>query len=187
MADRTVAEICRDFDLQEEAKTHLSGEPTPEVFVDRLVQAKLYADEIRFLAYALPEREAVRWTCLCVRSVPACFDDEIGASALKAAEAWVKDAVETNREAALAAAKKHKFETPTAPAAWAAMAAGWSGGTPAAADEDVPAAPQQLTAHAASGAIMLAATTEPDQAAEAYRRFLETGVQIAQGRTPMSP
>lgn len=35
-ADRTVSEICRDFELQEEAKVHLGGEPTPEEFVGRL-------------------------------------------------------------------------------------------------------------------------------------------------------
>jgi hypothetical protein len=105
---------------------------------------------------------------------------------MQAAEAWVKDPAETNREAALAAGSKHKFEMPGAPAAWTAMAAGWSNGTVATDDENVPDPPEHLTAHAASGAIILAASAEPDRANEVYRKFLETGVQIAQGKIQIS-
>lgn len=182
ISGRTVQEICRDFELQEEAKPHLNGEPAPHEFVDRLVQAKLLVDAVRFITYGLPERQSVRWACLCVRSVSACYGDQISAEALQAAEAWVKNPVETNREAALEIGGKHKFEMPTAPAGWTAMAAGWSGGSAKAVDENVPASLEHLTAHAASGAIMLAATSEPDRATEMYLKFIETGVQIAQGK-----
>lgn len=187
ISGRTVAEICGDFELQEEAKPHLNGEPAPHEFVDRLIRAKLYADATRFLTYGLPKRQAVWWSCLCVRSVPACYSDQISAEALQAAEAWVKSSVETNRKAALSAGGKHNFEMLGAPAAWTAMAAGWSGGAAASTNKDVPAPPEHLTAHAASGAILLAATVEPDQAKEMYRKFLETGVQIAQGKMQISP
>jgi hypothetical protein len=186
ISGRTVREICGDFELQEEAKPHLGGEPAPHEFVDRLIRAKLYADATRFLAYGLPKRQAVWWSCLCVRSVPACYGDQISAEALQAAEAWVKSPVETNREAALEAGGKHKFEMPTAPAGWVAMAAGWSGEPTATENEDVPATPEHLTAHAASGAIILAATSEPERAAETYLKFLETGVHIAQGKIQIS-
>jgi len=186
ISGRTVPEICGDFELQEEAKTHLNGQPAPHEFVDRLLRAKLYADAIRFLAYALPKRQAVWWACLSVRSVPVCYGDQISAETLQAAETWVKDASEPNREAALEAGNKHKFEMPTAPAGWTAMAAGWSGGAVKTTDENVPAPPEHLTAHAASGAILLVATAEPDQAKELYRKFLETGVQIAQGKMQIS-
>jgi len=186
IANRPVDEICRDFELQEEAKAYLSKEPVPERFVERLIRSKLYADATRFLAYGLPKRQATWWSCLCVRNVPLCFSDQISAEALTSAETWVKDPSEINREAALAAGRKHSFEMPGAPAAWAAMAAGWSGGAAATTDEYVPAPPEHLTAHAASGAIILAATAEPDQAKEMYRKFLETGVQIAQGKIQIS-
>ncbi|MHC4557347.1 MAG: DUF6931 family protein [Planctomycetota bacterium] len=182
ISGRTVPEICGDFELQEEAKAHLNGDPAPHEFVDRLIRADLYADATRFLTYGLPKRQAVWWSCLCVRSVSACYGDQISAEVLQAAEAWVKDPVETNRKAALLAGGKHNFEMPSAPAAWTAMAAGWSGGVPSAGEEDMPALPEHLTAHAASGAMLLAATIEPDQAKEMYRKFLETGVQIAQGK-----
>jgi hypothetical protein len=175
---RTTREICRGFKLQDEAKAHLKDEPAPEQFVERLARAKLYADATRFLAYALPERQAVWWACLCVRSVPTCK----ATLAIKSAEAWVRDPTESNREAALSAGGKHKFEMPGAPAAWTAMAAGWSGGAAAIDAEDVPEPPRHLTAHAGSGAILLVATMEPDEAEKVYRRCLETGVQIAQGK-----
>ncbi len=187
MSGRTVPEICGDFELQEEAKPHLNGGLAPHEFLDLLIGAKLYADATRFLTYGLPKRQAVWWSCLCVRSVPACYGDQISAEALQAAEAWVKDPVETNREAALETGGKHKFEMPTAPAGWTAMAAGWSGGESTTDDENVPTPPEHLTAHAASGAILLAATAVPDRAAETYLKFLETGVQIAQGKMRISP
>jgi hypothetical protein len=174
------------FDLQEEAKAHLSGGPMPHEFVDRLVRARLYADAMRFLAYGLPKREAVWWACLCVRSVPICCSDEIAAEAIQAAEAWVKNPSEENREAALTAGGKHNFEMPGAPAAWTAMAAGWSAGAATGDDETVEVPAEHLTAHAASGAIILAAGAEPDRAEEVSRKFLETGVQIAQGKIQIS-
>ncbi|MHC4328060.1 MAG: DUF6931 family protein, partial [Planctomycetota bacterium] len=186
IADGTAAEICGDFELQEEAKPHLSGEPMPHEFVNRLVRAKLYSDATRFLAYGLPKRQAVWWACQCVRNVSACCSDEIAADAMQAAEAWVKDPSEENRKAALTVGSKHNFEMPGAPAAWTAMAAGWSGGADATTNEDVSASPEHLTAHAASGAIILAATAEPEQVDKAYRGFLETGVQIAQGKMQIS-
>ena len=187
IARRPVSEICSDFEIQEEAKVHLSKEPSPERFVERLVRARLYADAIFFLAYGLPKRQAVWWASLCVRSVPACFGDPVSSEALASAEAWVKDPSELNRQAALSSGGKHNFEMPGAPSAWTAMAAGWSGGASVTnEEEDIPALPEHLTAHAASGAILLAATVEPDQAKGMYRKFLEMGVQIAQGKMQIS-
>ena len=187
MQNRTVAEICRDFELQEEAKPHLAGQPTPQEFVSRLFKAKLYGDATRFLAYALPEREAVWWVCLSVRSIPRCYGDETSARALDAAEAWVKSPTDANRESALAAARKHKFEMPTASAAWAAMAAGWSGLSAPPPGQTAPLPGKNLTAHAVSGAIQLATNADPDRAADLCRKFLETGLQIAQGKMRISP
>ncbi|MHC4693232.1 MAG: DUF6931 family protein [Planctomycetota bacterium] len=179
---RTVAEICADFELQEEAKAHLSGEPMPHEFVDRLIRARLYSDAMRFLAYGLPKREAVWWATLCVKSVPACCDDEIATEAMQAAEVWIKNPTDVNREAALTAGSKHNFEMPGALAAWTAMAAGWSARAAASGDETMEVSAEHLTAHAASGAIILAAGIDPERAEEVSLKFLETGVQIAQGK-----
>ena len=101
-------------------------------------------------------------------------------------EAWVKEPTEAARDRASVAAKRHKFELPTAPAAWVAMAAAWTkSGRPA--QKEAPAAvPEHLTAHAVAGAIMLAAVVEPSRATELYPKFLETGVKIAQGKMRIS-
>jgi len=186
IASRKAAEVCRKFDLHEEAKTHLNNESTPEQFVERLVRSKFHADAVRFLAYALPKQEAVWWACKCVRCVPVCFGDETAIQALRAAEAWIRNPGEASRQAALRAGKKHSFEMPTAPAAWTAMAAAWSGGSTTTGDENVPAPPEHMTAHAASGAILLSATARSDQADKVHREFLEMGVQIAQGKIKIS-
>jgi hypothetical protein len=186
MSDRTAESICGNFELQGEARTHLSGDPRPHKFVDRLIQAGLHGEATRFLAYGLPEREAVWWATLCVRSVPACWSDEIAKEALAAGEAWVKEPGESTRNRASAIAKRHKFELPTAPAAWVATAAAWTAGGQPAPDKTASAPPERLTAHAVAGAIMLAAVVEPSRATELYQRFLETGVKIAQGKIRVS-
>ncbi len=181
ISGRTAA-ICRTFELQEEAEARLEGDPAPHEFVDRLIRAGLHGEATRFLAYGLPEREAVRWAALCVRRVPACWSDEIAKEALAAGEAWVKEPGQSTRERASTAAGRHKFEMPTAPAAWVAMAAAWAKSGSAAPAETSAAQPEHMTAHAVSGAIMLAAAVEPDRATESYQGFLETGVKIAQGK-----
>lgn len=186
ITDRTVAEICGEFELQEEAKPHLSGEPEPHEFVNKLIRARLFNDATRFLAYGLPKRQAVWWAYLCVKAVPVCCADEIAAEAMHAAEVWIENPSEENCEAALVAGSKHDFKIPTAPAAWTAMAAGWSSGEIVATNDEVPAPTGYLTAHAVSGAIILAVITEPNQAKEVYRKFLKTGVQIAQGKKQIS-
>jgi hypothetical protein len=38
----------------------------PRAFLDRLLAGKKFPEAIRFLAFALPRREAVWWGCVCV-------------------------------------------------------------------------------------------------------------------------
>ncbi|MBN2492833.1 MAG: hypothetical protein JXQ29_18435 [Planctomycetes bacterium] len=185
---RPVADICRESALQEEARPYLRGDSTAETFLEQLVRADLRVDAVRFLAYALPEREAVRWACLCVREVPACCAAPTSVEALVAAETWVERPDPACRDAALEAGRRQEFQGPAAAAAWAAMAAGWSGGISAAAAGEAPAVPTGgLSAHAAAGAILLAASADLDGAARACREFLELGVRIAQGRDRAPP
>ncbi len=59
-ADRAAA-ICQDIDLDEAARGLLAPELAPAAFLRLLVDGALYADAVRFLARALPKREATRW------------------------------------------------------------------------------------------------------------------------------
>jgi len=173
------APLCTDIELDDAARQLLQADPSPPVFLGQLIEQGLFIDAVRFLARALPPREAAWWACLCARSALAEDADPAVKAALETAERWVYTPSEENRRATYEAAQASGFECP---AAWAAMAAFWSGGSmaPANVPEVLPAA--NLTGKAASGAVMLAAVgREPQKADERYRQFLQQGIDIAQG------
>src|SRR5262249_46936566 len=141
-----------------------------------------FPDAIRFLAHALPKREAVWWACLCARAVAPSPPPAPILAALEAAEAWVSDPSEENRRQAMPAAAAATFGTP---AGCAALAAFWSGGSLG--PPNVPVIPpgEYLTAHGVAGAIMFAAvSSEPEKAPEKYRSFLALGVDVGNGNRP---
>lgn len=173
------AMICRDIQLDEPALKCLDSDPVPADFLKALLEQELYVDAVRFLARALPKREATWWACLCARSVLAEDARPEQIKAVETAEQWVYKPTEPNRRSNDAAAQAATFDSP---AAWAAMAAFWSGGSMA--PEEAPAVPpaENLTAKAAAGAVMLAAVlNQPEKAQEKYRFFLEQGIDIANG------
>lgn len=175
----TAAEVCRDIQLEPAALERLTPAATPADFLQALTQQGLHAEAVKFLARALPKREAAWWACLCARHaldgspLPALL------KALEAAERWVYEPTEDHRRAAHAAAQETDFSHP---ASWAAMAAFWSGGSMA--PPNVPAVPaaDHLTGKATAGAVILAAVqTEPEKAQEKFLLFLRQGVDIACG------
>jgi hypothetical protein len=176
---KTAAELCQQFALGEDAKKLLRDGMAPKPFFDQLVEKKLNEDAARFLAYALPKREAVWWACLCARQAHGPKPEQKIADAIQAAEKWAADPSEENRRAAMPAAEKAEFGTP---AGCAAVAAFWSGGSLA--PPNVPAVPPKegLTAHGVSCAVMLAAVMkEPEKAAEKYAQYFKLGAEVAAG------
>ncbi len=179
----TAAEVCRDVLLGEEAASLLDGQQTPRQFLGLLIERELYTDAARFLARALPKREAVWWACRCARMVSSAAPGPGSspvAEALDAAERWVADPSEENRRASAEAAGRAGVETP---AGCAAMAAFWSGGSLAPPDlPEVPPA-EFLTARGVAGAVLLAGViTEPHKAPERYQQYLKLGLAVADGR-----
>lgn len=171
--------ICQDIELDQLARAGLAADPSPLDFLQSLIAQKLYPDAVRFLARALPKREAVWWACLSARSCLTEKTEPKLLQAVEAAEAWVYKPTETNRRQAFNAAEAASFENP---AAWAGMGAFWSEGSMA--PENVPAVPpaDNLTAKAVAGAVMLAAVqSQPEKANDKYLFFLEQGVDIANG------
>ncbi|MCQ8126866.1 DUF6931 family protein [Methylomonas rivi] len=171
--------ICQDIELDQSARACLAADPAPVDFLKSLIEQKLYPDAVRFLARALPKREAVWWACLSARSCMQEKPEPKLVQAVEAAEAWVYKPTETNRRQAFNAAEAASFENP---AAWAGMGAFWSEGSMA--PENVPAVPpaDNLTAKAVAGAVMLAAVqSQPEKANDKYLFFLEQGVDIANG------
>ncbi|CAH1650730.1 conserved hypothetical protein [Hyphomicrobiales bacterium] len=153
---------------------------TPQAFIARLVDAGLWTDAIRFLAFALPMREGVWWACLSARRAsPDGFNGE-GAeqAAIAAAEAWVWAPVEETRRACLAAAEAVACD---GPAGYAALAAYWTGNL---APPDKPEIPPdaRLAPTAVGAAVLLAALGRCGAEIEAhYRLAVAEALDIARG------
>jgi hypothetical protein len=179
VAAKTAAEVCKHYPLGEEAKKLLRDGLTPRQYLDLLVEKQQFLEAVRFLAQALPNREAVWWACQCVRQASGANPPSKVTAALQAAEKWVTDPSEDNRRAAMPAAEAADMNTP---AGCAALAAFWSGGSLV--PPNLPAVPpaEHLTGHGVAGAVLLAAiVTEPDKAAEKYRNYLALGIDVANG------
>jgi hypothetical protein len=176
----TTADVCRRFKLSDAAAALRRDGLSPRQFLDLLVQAQHFPDAVRFLAHALPKREAVWWACQCARLTSGPGAPE-KLAALEAAEKWAIEPTEEHRRACLPAAEAADFGTP---AGCAAIAAFWSGGSLA--PPDLPAVPpkDELAPGAVANAILLAAVaTESEKAPETYTRFLALGANVAAGTT----
>lgn len=179
IANLDAGQIAASCVLDEEARALLNNGLTASAYLSKLRAQELFVDAVRFLAAGLPKREAVWWACLCART---CLGEAPAPQLLKAietAEAWVYKPTEENRRATEKPAEKASFEEP---AAWAAMAAFWSGGSLAPEGQpEVPPA-HDLTGKAASGAIMLAASSgDASKINDRYQDFLTKGFDIANG------
>jgi hypothetical protein len=155
----------------------LLAEPMPiPAGLDLLASREQFLDALRVVAYALTKRSAVEWALHCVRLVAGDDLSPQDREALEAAQAWVEQPEEPQRRRCEAAAAAAGYETP---AAWVATAAFWSGGSLA--PPNVPVVPpgEHLTAHAACGAVMLAAVArQPEKAPQRYAQFLQIGKEL---------
>ncbi|RLT95011.1 DUF6931 family protein [Ketobacter sp.] len=174
------SEILKHFELSEDAVEFAEkGALPPADFIDQLLQSNFYFDAVKFLAHALPKREAIWWACLAVKKTLPADAPAPQQAALNAAEQWAIQPTEENRQ--LAKAWSEKTQQKSA-ASWAATAAFWSGGSMAKPGEPDMPAPPFLYAHAVAGAISMAAfSPEPDNAAEQYQRFIRQALDLAAG------
>ncbi len=174
-------EVYRKFALEVEPEeaTLLDDKIAPANFLDRLIQAEEFAHAAKFLAFSLSKREAIWWACLVAREVLPEDAPAQAQAALRAAEAWVYEPSEENRRAVMDQAEVADDDSP---AAWAAFAAGWSGGSLAPADMEPVPPPEDMTGKAVNNTITLAAYgTEPERAEEKFRLFVAQGMDVAQG------
>lgn len=176
---RPARELSARCDLSDAARALLHDDPVAPVYISRLADANHHVDAIRFMAHALPKREAVWWACLCVRSTLGQTASPEIVKALATAEQWVYKPTDANGQLAMTAAEATDF---SAPASWAAVAACWSGGNMSQQGAPPVAPGDDLTGRAVSGAVMLAAvTTDPNQIEASYQRFLTQGLDLARG------
>lgn len=173
------ADIVAGVELGAGARALLAGHAQPGAFLSALVEARLWLDAVRFLAFALPNREGVWWACLMARDTLPLDAPAGWLPCLEAAEAWVYTPSDEARRAVFPLAEAIGFESP---AAYAGLAAFWSGGSlaPVGAPE---VAPSPLLCPTAVGAAVLlsAVLRDPAKAEQRYRAAIAAGVDIANG------
>ena len=175
---KTAAEVCGKYEQAAEVLPLLSEGMSPRAFLDKLVEEDRLLEANRFLAHALPKREAVWWACLCARdAIPD--SDETAAELVSLAETWVRKPTDENRRTAMTAAEEAGFDSP---ASWAAAAAFWSGDSLAPPDLPPVAPSDELTGTAVAAVGLLAAYSgDPVTAPDRFRAFLDKGLDVAQG------
>jgi hypothetical protein len=175
-ANSMTESVASVAELGDEAMALMKPEQHPLEYVDLLMAKSLYPDAVRFVAHALPKREAVWWGWMSARRGAGEHPPPKIKAALEATEKWIAQPTDENRRAAKAAADTAKLETAAGCAGLAAFFSGDSLGPP-----DVPPVPPgpYLTAKAVSGAVNIAAMSgEPKQAPEKFKSFVAQGVDV---------
>jgi len=172
----TVRILCEQAKLGDAAKALLKDEHTSRGFLELLIGKELFPDATRLLAFTLPKREAVGWGCLCVRHSLGTEDAAQISKTQVAAERWVSNPDEENRQAAKAAVAE---DGPESPSDLLALAAFYSGGSVVAPNLEPVPPPDHVTPKLVAGAVMIVAVqTQPEKAAEKYRVFLQKGMAL---------
>lgn len=145
-------------------------------YLDKLIDARLFLDALRFIAYALPVRQATWWACLCILdSCPPT--DPLDKSSLAAAIDWVIEPTEAARQAVEEASLRGELESPSTLLARAA------------AFENVRLPqpryrqPHSFPAKGVFSSLWIASGNTTDHRA-AMRRFITLGFDVSQAKLP---
>jgi hypothetical protein len=170
----TAAQIGSVAELGDPARALLK-EP-PQEYLALLIEKKHFPDAVRFLAYALPKREAVWWAWVCARRAAGAEPPPNIKASLEATERWIAQPTEDNRRAAMVAAEAADVGTPAGCAGMAAFFSSGSLAPPGA--QSVPPGPY-LTSKTVAGAVILAAVGgDPEKTPENFRAFLDQGLDV---------
>jgi hypothetical protein len=159
----TAAHIAKHSDPSPAAKALLTPQQTPPQYLSALQDKHLGNDMVKTMAHGMPDREGVHWASQSAQNV----SDKLPAhdvTAMKAAQAWVKNPTPANQAAAGAAAAKANH---SGPGALAAQGAAWAQPAHPAAGAAGAAAAPRLTPHAVSGAVLMAAAIKANPAVAA--------------------
>lgn len=174
--ERTAEEICKNVRMGMRARKLLTAGMKPGQFLTILVENRLYADAIRYMAHALLNREAVWWACLCARAVEADALEAMPVEhrqALGAAVRWVLEPTEANRQAAGRSVEPAGTRTPAGAVARAAAFA--LGQVEPPSTGNTPPNPT-LAARMAAASVLLAA-----KSSDRLRRSITLGLDVAYG------
>jgi len=178
IAGRRPRDVCVRADLGPDALALLDDGVEPEAFLRRLLQRECFPDATKYLAHALPGREAVWWGVVTVRSHLGEEAPPASAEVLSAAERWVRQPTDENRHAAMRAAEADMGT----PASMVGVAAFMSGGSIAPIGLEAVPPPEHITGTMVASAVILSAVSpDPLQAPAKYRTYLARGIEIAKG------
>jgi hypothetical protein len=181
---KTATEVCAKFALGDDSRPLLKDGMTPDQFVAVLREKDQLTDAMRFLAQALPKREAVFWAYACAKEAAGDKPPENIAKALATTHRWILDPTEDNRRAAQPAYEAADLGTP---AGCTAAAVFWSGGSMAPKEAPMVPPPDHLTGHGVAGALMLAGVQkEPEKFKQKYASFIDQGLAVASGKLKWS-
>ena len=141
------------------------------------MEKAFYPDAVRFIAHALPKREAVWWGWVCARRSAGENPPPKIKGALDATERWIAQPNDDNRRLAMAAAEKAESGySRRAARAWRLFSAAAAWLRPR--RRAVPPG-EFLAAKAVAGAVIFAAVAkEPERAPEKFRSFVAQGVEV---------
>jgi hypothetical protein len=177
--------LCAVADITDDARALLTnGAQSPRAFFSLLLDNGLQADAVRYLAHALPRREAVWWAWVCARKSAGAAPAAPVKAALEATEQWIMQPTEENRRKALKVGEAADFGTA---AGCAALAAFMSSGSLAPPDSPVVPPGEFMCAKAVSGSVTIAVVaTEPEKAGAKFKEYLQLGLEVAD-RTKLWP
>ena len=150
-------------------------------FLNTLAQKDLLPEAIRYLAIALPRREAIWWACATHRTLgPDQLDDIKEQDAWRIVEEWVYNPTEDTRNQTYAIADTLGYQTP---GAYGAMAVFWSGGSiaPPESGQIVPPGPGLTGTAVGASILMTCSKGEPKRAIERQKEALRIGLDVAYG------
>jgi len=184
MADVTIPLRFQRQELREKAKLSdgglrsLAAAKGPENLVATLKADDQPLDAISALALMLPRRQAVWWACLGTRLIPDLDQRPDEAAAVEAAENWVQSQAPEDAEKAQDAAARC---APASAAAYAALAAFWSGPSIAPRGQQAVAPAAHLPGVATRVALLLTANEPSVRDRIGFEDLLEIGLELMKG------
>ncbi|CAH2602729.1 conserved protein of unknown function [Rhodovastum atsumiense] len=173
----SLPELQRALCLAEEDPALQALLAQPARLLEHLMEAGRLDDALRFLAHALPGREAMWWGCMCATATLPAPDLPAERATLAAVEAWVRQPADERRRHAIIAAARNCTGLP---AGWLGLAISWNHalGGMAGFGPGVEGAVFQALDRAGEGVPDADAARRRESVA---RRFIASGLAIAHG------
>jgi hypothetical protein len=168
-------QVIETYPILSEDLTLPTNGDEPFTYIDRLLKSQQQHEVLAFCAFLLPRKEAVQWLCKAIRATSKELVDK-DEKLLNQAEDWARTPNETARQKAL---QSGMGDTKESAAAWAALAAGWSGGSITNDVEHPLPPPAHLTGLAVKlGLRVLLAHLPQSQQAGSIVEFTRTALQM---------